>query len=189
MQYPALAEFRRIIAANAAAEPRPQKPRNLPILRDTNSDPGWSHERVELLKKLWADGLSASQIALRIGEVTRNAVIGKVHRLGLAGRATTSRVRTARPRSPATIFVPVSKPSARPYKALPAQILLPLLDETPNTGCSLADLTETMCHFPIGDPKRPGFHYCGRRKSFGSPYCEHHAAIAYNPAASKRRVA
>ena len=51
----------------------------------------WTDERVELLKKLWADGLSASQIATKLGEVTRNAVIGKVHRLGLAGRATTSR--------------------------------------------------------------------------------------------------
>ena len=57
----------------------------------------WTDDRVEQLKKLWADGLSASQIASKLGEVTRNAVIGKVHRLGLAGRATTSRVRTARP--------------------------------------------------------------------------------------------
>ena len=51
----------------------------------------WTDERVELLKKLWADGLSASQIAGRLGGVTRNAVIGKVHRLGLSGRATSSR--------------------------------------------------------------------------------------------------
>ena len=51
----------------------------------------WTDERVEQLKKLWAEGLSASQIAGRIGGVTRNAVIGKVHRLGLSGRATTSR--------------------------------------------------------------------------------------------------
>jgi len=49
---------------------------------------GWTDERVELLKKLWADGLSASQIAAELGGITRNAVIGKVHRLGLAGRAT-----------------------------------------------------------------------------------------------------
>ena len=64
----------------------------------------WTDERVELLKKLWADGLSASQIATKLGEVTRNAVIGKVHRLGLAGRATTSRVRTSRPRSNIALF-------------------------------------------------------------------------------------
>ena len=47
----------------------------------------WTEERVELLKKLWADGLSASQIAAELGGITRNAVIGKVHRLGLSGRA------------------------------------------------------------------------------------------------------
>ena len=64
----------------------------------------WTDDRVEQLKKLWADGLSASQIASKLGEVTRNAVIGKVHRLGLAGRATTSRVRTARPRSNIALF-------------------------------------------------------------------------------------
>jgi GcrA cell cycle regulator len=51
----------------------------------------WTDERVELLKKLWTEGLSASQVAGRLGGVTRNAVIGKVHRLGLSGRATSSR--------------------------------------------------------------------------------------------------
>ena len=59
----------------------------------------WTDERVELLKKLWSEGLSASQIAGRLGSVTRNAVIGKVHRLGLSGRATTSRMKTHRPRT------------------------------------------------------------------------------------------
>jgi len=58
----------------------------------------WNDERVDVLKKLWADGLSASQIAGRLGGVTRNAVIGKVHRLGLSGRATTSRMKSHRPR-------------------------------------------------------------------------------------------
>ncbi|MGZ5850479.1 MAG: GcrA family cell cycle regulator, partial [Methyloceanibacter sp.] len=58
----------------------------------------WNDERVELLKKLWAEGLSASQIASRLGGVTRNAVIGKVHRLGLSGRATSSRSASPRPR-------------------------------------------------------------------------------------------
>ena len=59
---------------------------------------GWNDERVEQLKKLWSEGLSASQIASRLGGVTRNAVIGKVHRLGLSGRATTSRMKSHRPR-------------------------------------------------------------------------------------------
>ncbi len=59
----------------------------------------WTDERVDLLKRLWSEGLSASQIAGRLGSVTRNAVIGKVHRLGLSGRATTSRMKTHRPRT------------------------------------------------------------------------------------------
>ncbi|HDL16571.1 MAG TPA: GcrA cell cycle regulator, partial [Rhizobiales bacterium] len=58
----------------------------------------WTDDRVELLKKLWAEGLSASQIAGQLGGVTRNAVIGKVHRLGLSGRATTSRTKAPRTR-------------------------------------------------------------------------------------------
>ena len=65
----------------------------------------WTDERVELLKKLWADGLSASQIASQLGGVTRNAVIGKVHRLNLSGRAkpasNAARPRKARPATPA----------------------------------------------------------------------------------------
>ncbi|HEX9322035.1 MAG TPA: GcrA family cell cycle regulator, partial [Xanthobacteraceae bacterium] len=60
----------------------------------------WTDERVELLKKLWADGLSASRIAAELGGVTRNAVIGKVHRLGLSGRAKTPSSSVSRPRKP-----------------------------------------------------------------------------------------
>ena len=61
----------------------------------------WTEDRVETLKKLWADGLSASQIAKQLGGVTRNAVIGKVHRLGLSGRAAPSRpARRPAPRCP-----------------------------------------------------------------------------------------
>src|ERR1700761_7267033 len=71
------------------------------------SQMGWTDERVELLKKLWLDGLSASQIAKQLGGVTRNAVIGKVHRLGLSGRAAPSQparpvFKAPRPPRPAT---------------------------------------------------------------------------------------
>ena len=83
----------------------------------------WTDERVELLKKLWQDGLSASQIAAELGGVTRNAVIGKVHRLGLSGRAkapssSVPRVRKARPQSP---MMRVSRPASRGNTALARQ--------------------------------------------------------------------
>ncbi len=78
----------------------------------------WTNERVELLKKLWGDGLSASQIAGELGGVTRNAVIGKVHRLGLSGRAksTSSSAKPRRPRTaaPATGAAPKKPTTSHP---------------------------------------------------------------------------
>ncbi len=147
---------------------------------------GWTDERVDLLKALWADGLSASQIATKLGEITRNSVIGKVHRLGLAGRATTSRIRSARPRS-AVALLP--SPPAQPQTCVFTP-LLPIRLSEPEPApedIKLINLKDCMCRWPIGDPKEEGFHFCGLRRSFGVPYCEHHAAIAYNPKARRRR--
>jgi GcrA cell cycle regulator len=167
----------------------------------------WTEERVDLLKKLWGEGLSASQIAGKLGEVTRNAVIGKVHRLGLAGRATTSRMRPARPRNNIAIFPPRApqvqfrtfgntalKPAfvpveeRRPAVIMPLHRPLPELDAPPAERVSLLELKECMCRWPVGDPMEEGFHFCGRKKSTGASYCEHHAAIAYNPVARRRRA-
>ena len=166
---------------------------------------GWTEERVELLKKLWSDGLSASQIAGRLGEVTRNAVIGKVHRLGLAGRATTSRVRSARPRNrmshlplrPTRVqyrthgnvaLKPVYSPVERPMVALS---IVPNVIEEPDMPAPLRlpllDLRESSCRWPIGDPQDENFYFCGHQKRTGSAYCEHHAKVAFQPAARRRK--
>lgn len=183
IQYPALAEFRRIAEANTAARSKPKPQPSLYSKKPPEFDTNWTNLRVELLKKLWADGLSCSQIATKIGEVTRNAVIGKVHRLGLAGRATTSRkpTRITRPRSIIRTFsATVYARPIGPYK--PAQILIPVLEPAPEGAITLAninELTDTMCHWPIGDPQDQRFHYCARRKSRDASFCEHHMAIAY----------
>src|SRR5690348_1076323 len=71
-----------------------------PGRNEDNETMMWTDERVELLKKLWTDGLSASQIAAELGGITRNAVIGKVHRLGLSGRAKSPTSAAPRPRKP-----------------------------------------------------------------------------------------
>src|ERR1700691_4762226 len=79
----------------------------------------WTDERVELLKKLWSDGLSASQIAAELGGITRNAVIGKVHRLGLPGRAKSTSSTAPRPRkarSPSMLRI--GRPAIRGNTAL-----------------------------------------------------------------------
>jgi GcrA cell cycle regulator len=153
---------------------------------------GWTEDRVNLLRKLWAEGLSASQIAKQLTGVTRNAVIGKVHRLGLAGRATPSRpakrpVRPARPR-----VVSPTAPRMRPATSnLPAVIipdLEPLRFED-GKSASVLTLNESMCKYPIGDPGDADFAFCGRGACAG-PYCADHARLAYQPSqAKKRRVA
>jgi GcrA cell cycle regulator len=149
------------------------------------------------LRKLWAEGHSASQIAKQLGGVTRNAVIGKVHRLGLSGRATPSRPvkrppRLARPKpgyateraitaspvdQPQTTQAPVPAPQPRPASLSPlSPVLTP--DGAPATILTLRD---SMCKWPIGDPADPKFAFCGRKADCG-PYCTEHAAVAFQPA-------
>jgi GcrA cell cycle regulator len=159
----------------------------------------WNDERVELLKRLWAEGLSASQIASRLGGVTRNAVIGKVHRLGLSGRATSSRSASPRPRrtqaprqhrAPALMFgtrgntalKPVYEEDIEPAPAPVTELYIP-----PAERASILTLKESMCRWPIGDPGEEEFHFCGRKKVGTIPYCEHHARLAYQPVQSRRR--
>lgn len=157
----------------------------------------WNEERVELLRKLWSEGLSASQIAGRLGSVTRNAVIGKVHRLGLSGRATTSRMKTHRPRQRmANAKRPVNKPrypvagnptvrglfEGEAYVPPAEEMVIPLAERK-----TIQSLTECSCRWPIGDPQMADFHFCGKSKVVGLPYCEHHARRAFQPAVPRRR--
>lgn len=159
----------------------------------------WNDERVDLLKKLWADGLSASQIAGRLGGVTRNAVIGKVHRLGLSGRATTSRMKSHRPRVRAQAAKRLMKPrfpnnvgnpavrslflgDSEPYVPPAEEMVIPL-----NERKYIQTLTEICCRWPIGDPQQADFHFCGKKKVTGLPYCEPHARRAFQPPQARRR--
>ncbi len=159
----------------------------------------WNDERVELLKKLWAEGLSASQIAGRIGGVTRNAVIGKVHRLGLSGRAPTSRSTTNRPRQRIStarrvarprFVVPAGNQALRALYQPDAEPLVPSYEEIDVPLAerkSILELTESDCHWPIGDPQLAEFHFCNRKKVPGLPYCEDHARRAFQPPQPRRR--
>jgi len=165
---------------------------------------GWTEERVAELKKLWAEGHSASQIAKRLGSVTRNAVIGKVHRLGLSGRATPSRPvkrppRLARPKPqqtprqttaasrPATNLVARTEPSQPQIAEQEARIEPQRL---PN-GDMVTVLTvkDSMCKWPIGDPADNNFGFCGHASAEGSPYCAEHARVAFQPAKKRERRA
>jgi GcrA cell cycle regulator len=155
----------------------------------------WTDERVELLKKLWADGLSASQIAAQLGNITRNAVIGKVHRLGLSGRAKSPSSSVPRPRKPrAASMLRISRPSIRGNTALalaydvelepepvPYDNVIPLGQRR-----TLLELNEATCRWPIGDPGHAEFFFCGGNTVTGLPYCAYHSRVAYQPAAARR---
>ena len=153
---------------------------------------GWTDERVEMLKRLWLEGHSASQIAKQLGGVTRNAVIGKVHRLGLSGRATPSQparpaFKAPRPARPAPSSPHIQRravehhvPAAPPVRAVPYV-------EAPGTATVLT-LGAHMCKWPIGDPATDEFTFCGRRASEEGPYCVEHARLAYQPQQARKKA-
>ena len=175
----------------------------------------WTDERVDLLKKLWGDGLSASQIAARLSHgVTRNAVIGKVHRLNLAGRAAPTprttgaegRPRKSEPSHPGqTQARPMAQPSMprmgnaalkqapRP-DAAPRALALPepkplrLVDKAKDGRITILHLSDKTCKWPIGDPGHEDFCFCGHNPRSGAPYCEYHARLAYQPVQDRSRM-
>ena len=142
---------------------------------------GWTDERVEQLKQLWADGLSASQIARQLGGVTRNAVIGKVHRLGLAGRATPARAE--RPRM--AVARRIARPRPQPVIQVPIIEKDPVVDEQ-GRKTTVLTISDRMCKWPIGDPSTSEFHFCGHPPKVNSPYCDAHSVKAFQPAQSRR---
>jgi GcrA cell cycle regulator len=145
----------------------------------------WTDDRIEQLKSLWTEGLSASHIAKVMGGISRNAVIGKVHRLGLARRAGAPRGERIRlpspPRAPMRAHIPQT----------------PIVEEEPivlddGNFATVLTINDRMCRWPIGDPSKHEFHFCGRKPKSGSPYCDAHARKAYQPQqirTEKRRMA
>lgn len=162
----------------------------------------WTDERVELLRKLWSEGLSASQISAQLGGVSRNAVIGKVHRLKLSGRgrATVAQPRPKKPASPggpkpvrtapaprthgATALAAQfdAEPVLKPAMRLVEDIVVPI-----SRNLKLVELTERTCKWPHGDPLHEDFSFCGHDSRESSPYCAYHARIAFQPASERRR--
>jgi GcrA cell cycle regulator len=124
----------------------------------------WTEEFVAELKRQWADGLSCSVIARNLGNgISRNAVIGKVVRLGLPPRLVPTRTLTLRPRKRKMAHQP----------CVPGSV-------------PLVDLTPTACRFPMGDPQDESFGFCGCTQQEGSSYCPDHHAIAHTRKPDRR---
>ena len=145
----------------------------------------WTDTRVETLTTLWQAGYSGSLIGIELG-LTRSAVIGKAQRLRLPGRTT---LVTRRPQRSQQVLAPKRPP--KPKKASPSRrrsitpetkprpkAALPELGPAPEVPVTVLTLTQANCNWPEGDPKRLGFHFCGRKPP-NRPYCPHHAARAY----------
>ncbi|MEO1291567.1 MAG: GcrA family cell cycle regulator [Pseudomonadota bacterium] len=172
----------------------------------------WTEERVEKLKELWNEGLTASQIAKELGNVSRNAVIGKVHRLGLSNRTTGGKPVSTEPREPAKPAA--AAPAPEPREAAPQPAPKPVEARAPEPVAtpgvegeeepinpiaalaaeierkarklSLLELNERTCKWPIGDPATEDFYFCGLPCQPGKPYCEAHVAVAYQPMSTRR---
>jgi GcrA cell cycle regulator len=149
----------------------------------------WTAERIEQLRHCVGSGLTCSQIAAEIG-VTRNAVIGKIHRLGLS------------PARPAGASARSCPPRARHPRSSPSSRLLRLIDtQAPGIAdggaaepipidsaqrCSLLEIAPDKCHWPIGDPHAADFAFCGNAAVAGFSYCAGHARMAYRLPAQRR---
>jgi GcrA cell cycle regulator len=135
----------------------------------------WTEEAIAKLRTLWAEGLSTAEIGRRLS-ISKNAVVGKAHRLNLPARPSpirrTEGQSATRPSAPKRAQGPTLPPlSASVGSPMPAlRAIMPAQKSTPRAA---------PCCWPIGEPGKPSFHFCSATAAVGKPYCEEHAGIAY----------
>ena len=137
----------------------------------------WTDEKVEKLKDLWDEGHTASEIANMLGDTTRNAVIGKAHRLNLEARAPSKQVSSSGKQG-----VKPARKNQQPMsrKSKFKSILLDKNFES-EKPTSLEGLTDSTCRWPIGHPDEEKFYFCGRKPIEDFPYCKLHVLYAFQP--------
>jgi len=136
----------------------------------------WNDTRIEQLTKMWREGFSASQVARELGGITRSAVIGKVHRLGISGRSCPSRPRSLGGRPPGVARVRAAAARREPAASAPRPEPIPTIGPFPTA--TVLTLTEESCRWPIGDPDQAEFGFCGRERAGRGPYCQGHGPLA-----------
>ena len=142
----------------------------------------WTTEKQEKLKELWKKGLTASQIANELGDTTRNAVIGKAHRLNLESRGV-SKETTIKSTGEKTVKSEV-KTQRLGRKAKFKALLLDKSFEAENPK-KLEELNDETCRWPIGHPYEEKFYFCGRKPLEKFPYCKLHVLYAFQPKNAK----
>ena len=146
----------------------------------------WTKEREQRLRKLWEKGYTASQIAAMLGEnTTRNAVIGKAHRLELAARAASKQSK-----SPKKQDVASGLNKREGYISRKSRFKSLLLDKNfeAENPKKLEELSDKNCRWPIGHPDEKNFYFCGRNSIEGFSYCKLHVLYAFQPKNQKEEL-
>ena len=147
----------------------------------------WDNNNTNLLNKYWTEGFTASQIAQKIGNVTRNAVIGKAYRLNLEARAVSKKHSTI-PKAKLENDVEIKDVEIKQEKiSRKARFKSLLLDPNfePENPKKLSELTDDTCRWPIGHPYEEKFYFCGRKSMEKFPYCKLHVLYAFQPKNAK----
>ena len=144
----------------------------------------WTDEKVAKLKELWGKGNTASQIAEIIGGISRNAVIGKAHRLNLSAKIKT------RPATPQNFENSLENKNQKNKKGRRSKFksLIIEKDFEPENPKQLEELDESLCKWPIGHPDEKTFYFCGRSSLKDFSYCKLHLLYAYQPKGKKEDV-
>ena len=145
----------------------------------------WTEEKVAKLKELWGKGNTASQIAEIIGGISRNAVIGKAHRLNLSAKIKT---RTATSNQKFKNSLDEKNTKSKRVSRSKFKSLIIEKDFEPENPKQLEELDENSCKWPIGHPDEKSFYFCGRSSLKDFSYCKLHLLYAYQPKGKKEEV-
>lgn len=145
---------------------------------------GWTDESVERLRQMWSEGLTANEIAKKLG-VTKNAIVGKVHRLCLTARPSPIKSKENEARTETIAQTGTNIPLSQDLFENSESAAKVVSANKKVENIKLVDLDSHTCRWPIGDPRDEDFCFCGKKVRIGQTYCDEHSQMAYVKATRK----